>query len=153
MELYTGTQADNARFAFEVMLTLVIGLMLLVQLGQILYATCRPKGLTLYFKSAANWVELVSNVLLLAAMGVWWTFVRNHAAKFSMALRYAGCKCTCVGCRHLSYCGIRCSLFWAKFIWHLLVLGLMPSGSLHHFIDLNIGVVVHSVPSLNFVLR
>lgn len=57
----------------------------------LLYSTCsgrRQGGLRGYLSHGSVWLELINNVLLLAAMGLWWCFVNQHAKVFSMDLRY-----------------------------------------------------------------
>lgn len=46
MELYNVTSAaDGARYAFEVLLSICVGVMLLAQLWDIILAAARPQGL------------------------------------------------------------------------------------------------------------
>jgi hypothetical protein len=93
LELYTATPANLARYAFEVLLAggivLLVGLQL-VEVGRAV-ATARGRrrgGLTAYLSHGDVWLRLANNALLLAGVGLWWTFVNRHAKLFGMELRY-----------------------------------------------------------------
>lgn len=93
MELYDPTPVNLARYAFEVLLAAFIALLNLLQLVDILMAGLTRKGrrqggLRAYFSHGGNWLQLFNNVLLLAGVGLWWTFVNYHAKQFTMELRY-----------------------------------------------------------------
>lgn len=93
LELYTPTAANLARYAFEVLLAAGIVLLAALQLfdaaRSVLTARGRRQGgLRGYLSHGSTWLQLVNNGLLLAAVGLWWTFVNSHAKLFSMDLRY-----------------------------------------------------------------
>eukprot|EP00879_Flechtneria_rotunda_P008905 GHRR01009325.1.p1 GENE.GHRR01009325.1~~GHRR01009325.1.p1 ORF type:complete len:543 (+),score=191.85 GHRR01009325.1:394-2022(+) len=93
LELYDATPANLARYAFEVLLAGCIVMLMVLQLKDIGASVLTQKGqrrggLKAYFSSGSVWLKLVNNVLLLAGMGLWWTFVNQHAKQFSMNLRY-----------------------------------------------------------------
>lgn len=93
LELYTPTAANLARYAFEILLAGGIVLLAALQLLDILRSLLTAKGrrqggLTGYLSHGSTWVQLANNALLLAGVGLWWTFVNSHAKTFSMDLRY-----------------------------------------------------------------
>lgn len=93
LELYTPTAANLARYTFEVLLAAGIVLLAALQLLDIARAVLTAKGrrkggLRGYLSRGSTWLSLVNNALLLAGVGLWWTFVNSHAKTFSMDLRY-----------------------------------------------------------------
>ncbi|WIA39913.1 hypothetical protein OEZ86_013355 [Tetradesmus obliquus] len=94
LELYDPTSANLARYAFEVLLAGCIVLLNLIELARFAQAARYSwrgridKGLGQYLSSIGVWLRLANNVLLLAGLGLWWTFVNSHAKQFNMDLRY-----------------------------------------------------------------
>eukprot|EP00883_Tetradesmus_obliquus_P001212 jgi/Sobl393_1/11292/SZX78320.1 len=94
LELYDPTSANLARYAFEVLLAGCIVLLSLIELARFAQAARYSwrgridKGLGQYLSSIGVWLRLANNVLLLAGLGLWWTFVNSHAKQFNMDLRY-----------------------------------------------------------------
>ncbi len=80
MELYQ-TSDDQARYAFEIILTACVLCMLAGQLFQVLRAVMlAPSRRNMRaFRVALSWVDLASNVLMVACAFLWWDFSQNHA--------------------------------------------------------------------------
>lgn len=105
LELYTPTAANLARYAFEVLLAAGIVALNALQLSEVAAAGLTPKGrraggLRAYASCGSTWLRAANNMLLLAGVGLWWTFANQHARAFSMDLRYPVCcvYCVCVCC-------------------------------------------------------
>jgi hypothetical protein len=103
LELYDPTSANLARYAFEILLAGCIVLLNIIELARFAQAARwswrgrQDKGLRQHLSSIGVWLRLVNNVLLLTGLGLWWTFVNEHAKKFSMDLRYpVSCGCCCI---------------------------------------------------------
>jgi hypothetical protein len=91
--LYSPTAANLARYAFEVLLAAGIVLLTALQLFDIARSVLTAKGrrqggLQGYFSHGSSWLKLANNALLVAGVGLWWTFVNSHAKTFNMDLRY-----------------------------------------------------------------
>jgi hypothetical protein len=125
LELYDPTSANLARYAFEVLLAGCIVLLNIIELARFMQAARwswrgrLDKGLRQHLSSIGVWLRLVNNVLLLTGLGLWWTFVNQHAKQFSMDLRYpVSLSCCCIRSAGLiaaapaRYCtlqtGVRC---------------------------------------------
>ncbi|PNW70325.1 hypothetical protein CHLRE_17g715300v5 [Chlamydomonas reinhardtii] len=84
---------DDVRFGFEIILSIWISLLLLINFWDI--GNCqKTKGNFLkYFLSGWNWVEFCSNGLLFSCMVMWWVISSKYASKFEIPIRrdvYAG---------------------------------------------------------------
>jgi hypothetical protein len=94
LELYDPRSANLARYAFEILLAGCIVLLNIIELARFAQAARwswrgrHDKGLRQHLSSIGVWLRLVNNVLLLTGLGLWWTFVNQHAKQFSMDLRY-----------------------------------------------------------------
>jgi hypothetical protein len=97
LELYSGSAADNARFAAEIILAALILLLVILYMRYVVVralAGNRPGGpgwkkeLRRYFMSPAHWTDFLSNALLVTCTALWWRFVNGYANNFNMALRY-----------------------------------------------------------------
>ncbi|PNH05688.1 hypothetical protein TSOC_008032 [Tetrabaena socialis] len=87
VELYNSSE-DDIRFAFEIILSMWISVLLLMNLWEIA-ATQKSRGNFLkYFLSGWHWVEFASNSLLTACMVIWWVFKSKYAKTFDIAIRY-----------------------------------------------------------------
>lgn len=92
MELQNSYE-DDVRFGFEIILSIWISLLLLINFWDI--GNCqKTKGNFLkYFLSGWNWVEFCSNGLLFSCMVMWWVISSKYASKFEIPIRrdvYAG---------------------------------------------------------------
>lgn len=96
LELYTPSAANLARYAFEVLLAAAIVGLNALQLREAAAAGLTAKGrraggLRAYFSRGSTWLRAANNALLLAGVGLWWSFANQHARAFSMELRYPVC--------------------------------------------------------------
>uniref|UniRef100_A0A6S8IGD5 Polycystin cation channel PKD1/PKD2 domain-containing protein n=1 Tax=Dunaliella tertiolecta TaxID=3047 RepID=A0A6S8IGD5_DUNTE len=86
-ELYC-TSAEEARYAFEIVLSAWIYIMMLKNLWKIVQTQRREGNFLKFFLSGWNWTELVSNGLLTACISIWWHFVVGHQRTFDLELRH-----------------------------------------------------------------
>ncbi|EFJ46305.1 hypothetical protein VOLCADRAFT_93448 [Volvox carteri f. nagariensis] len=87
VELYN-SYSDDVRFAFEIILSMIIFGMLIYNLFQIGYTQVTRGNFLKYFLSGWHWVEFASNGLLTACMIIWWVFKEEYAKTFNIMLRY-----------------------------------------------------------------
>ncbi|KAF5834587.1 hypothetical protein DUNSADRAFT_8712 [Dunaliella salina] len=87
VELYC-TSGEEARYAFEIILSIWIYVMTFKNLWQIVQTQQREGNFLKFFLSGWNWTELISNGLLTACISIWWHFVVAHQRNFDLELRH-----------------------------------------------------------------